>query len=143
MDLILSTKTREANQLLRPLASYLYKNLAGAFETKKVSNTIIIKTLVLYQIPLDIRRKYGLNDSEFGDVNEMVIDINLTTYGSVIRVNLIEAEPEDLTLGCKTFDVTKSTKFSTQEYFADVQYKVWKYLQKRLINYYKDYDFLF
>ena len=143
---IQSTTTTSASQLVNQIAKYFYMNLAGAVDFKKSSNLAEVWTIVLYQVPIDIIRKYNLPES-YKDVSEMLISISLTPYitpqGMKLRVNLIEESPDELTLGHKTFDIEKLQVNRNKEYFDEILNKVEFYLKQRLEKRYQDYDFLY
>lgn len=124
----------------------MFKNLAGATDFKKSSNTFEINTIVLYQIPLDVKKKYNLPDDETTDVQEMNLNLNITTYQNKLRFNIIEETPDALTLGCKVVNLNlqKYQKAKTnQQLFEIVIAELQKYVYQRLEKRYADYDFLY
>lgn len=134
------------SQLLNSLGRYLFKNLAGATSFKKSSNTFEINTIVLYQIPLDIKKKYNLPDDEITDVQEMNLNLNITTYQNKLRFNIIEETPDALTLGCKVINLglQKYQKAKTnQQLFELVMNDLQKYIYQSLEKRYSDYEFLY
>lgn len=144
--IIYSTKQLPAiSQTINSLGKYLYKNLSGAIDYKKSSNMFDIYTLVLYAIPAKFLKRYNITDDKYKEVYEMVVNINLTTYGQKIRVNLIEVSPNETTLGSQTFDLEKLRKQNPnqQVYFDTIQNSISDYLVRRLEKRYEDYDFLY
>lgn len=133
---ILSNKQLSISQNVNTIGKFLYKNLDGAFDFAKSSNTFEIWCTVLYQIPVQVIRKYNLPES-MQDVNEMTINLNLTTYSDKIRFNIIEVSPNETTLGCK---VCKVSKYSDYYQLRD---DIFEYLQRSLLKRYQNYDFLF
>lgn len=124
----------------------MFKNLAGATSFKKSSNTFEINTIVLYQIPLDIKKKYNLPDDETTDVQEMNLNLNITTYQNKLRFNIIEETPDALTLGCKVINLglQKYQKAKTnQQLFELVMNDLQKYIYQKLEKRYEGYDFLY
>lgn len=124
----------------------MFKNLAGATSFKKYSNTFEINTIVLYQIPLDIKKKYNLPDDETTDVQEMNLNLNITTYQNKLRFNIIEETPDALTLGCKVINLglQKYQKAKTnQQLFELVMNDLQKYIYQSLEKRYSDYEFLY
>ena len=124
----------------------MFKNLAGATSFKKSSNTFEINTIVLYQIPLDIKKKYNLPDDETTDVQEMNLNLNITTYQNKLRFNIIEETPDALTLGCKVINLglQKYQKAKTnQQLFELVMNDLQKYIYQSLEKRYSDYEFLY
>ena len=73
-----------------------------------------IYTTVLYQIPQKALRP-GDPDS-LSEVQEMNIDINLTTYQNKLRMNLIELSPDERTLG---FYVIVPEKIEDEDFAKD------------------------
>lgn len=143
--IIYSANLPQISQTINSLGKYLYKNLSGAINYKKTANMFDIWTIVLYQIPAEIIKKYGITEDKYKDVNEMTININLTTYDQKIRVNLIEETPDELTLGSKTFNLEKLRKQNPnqQAYFDIIKDAIEAYLYQRLEKRYGDYDFLY
>lgn len=140
-------KTKQTpSQRLNSLGRYLFKNLAGATSFKKSSNTFEINTIVLYQIPLDIKKKYNLPDDETTDVQEMNLNLNITTYQNKLRFNIIEETPDALTLGCKVINLglQKYQKAKTnQQLFELVMNDLQKYIYQSLEKRYSNYEFLY
>lgn len=143
--LINATSFPQLSQTVNSLGKYLYQNLSGAFNFKKSSNMFDIWTLVLYQIPHEIIKKYGITEDKYKDVYEMVVNINITTYQGKIRVNLIEETPDEYTIGSQTFNVEKLKKQTPnqQVYFNAIKESVEDYMIRRLEKRYEDYDFLY
>lgn len=141
--IIVSSKLPDIRQTVNSVGKYLYKNLSGAINFKKSSNMFDIWTIVLYQIPQDIVEKYNLTEDKYKELHEMVININITTYQSKIRVNLIEETPDNYTIGCKVFDIEKLKKKNPQAYFNDIMNAIMDYLIRRLEKHYEDYEFLY
>ena len=89
-----------ASQQVNKLGKYLYKHLDGAFEFKKSGNTFDVYSTLLYQLNPEY---YGTEeDTGDHDVQEMTINISITTYQNKVRVNTIEVNPNARTLG---FDI--------------------------------------
>lgn len=113
-----------ANQQVNRLGKYLYNYLDSAFKYTASSNTCDVYFLLLYQIPGQL------------DVQEMNIDISITTYQNKIRVNVIEISPEERTIGYSCYDpeFVKNLKEASVKIYQDILKKVSKA--------YKDIDFL-
>lgn len=141
--IITSAKLPQLSQTVNSVGKYLYKHLPGAINFKKSSNMFDVWTLVLYQIPYDIIKKYNITEDKYKEVYEMVININITTYNTKLRVNLIEESPDELTIGCQTFDVERLKKKNPQAYFNNIMDSIMDYLIRRLEKHYEDYDFLY
>lgn len=133
------------SQTVNSLGKYIYKHLDGAINYKKSSNMFDIYSIVLYSIPHDLIKKYGISEDKYKETYEMIININITTYQEKIRVNLIEESPDKITLGSKIFNLEKLRRKYTnqQEYFNYIKEAVVSYLIKRLELRYQDYDFIY
>ena len=123
-------------KFVNTLGKYFYKHLDGAFSFEKSSNMFDVYTVILYQAPIEVIQKYGLEGKQ-ADTNEAVIDINITTYQNKIRINFIMQDPEEFTLGHRVFNLEKS---KDMEFIRD---ESMLYLKKRLEKYYEGFDFLF
>lgn len=143
MNIYTTTYTPKLQQSVNSLGKYIYKNLAGAINYEKSSNKFDVWTIVLYQIPYELIKRYGITEEKYKDVYEMVIHISLTTYGSKIRVNLIEEDPEEVTVGHQTFDTKHLNPSNPKAYFDKLMNSIMRYLEKKLTERYQDYDFLF
>ena len=121
-----------ANQQVKRVGKYIYNHIDGAYKYYSGSNQFDIYFTLYYETPLQNRlvgQKY--------DVEEMRININITTYQNKLRVNVIEITPEEKTLG---FDLFKP------EELTDLTLAYTKILQRvryRIEKAYKDYDFLY
>ena len=134
--IITANKAQSPQQQVNTVGKYLYKNLDGAFDYAKSSNMYDVYTIVLYQVPVELAKKYGLSPEQ-SDVREMVIDLNITTYADKIRFNVIEQDPHETTLGCK---VCTLSRYKTLD---DLRADIMAYLKKKLEARYEGFDFLF
>lgn len=121
----------QGGQAVNIIGKYLFKHIDGAYNFKKGANTYDVYFTILYQLKEDHRTE---NDN---DMNEMNINISLTTYCDKLRMNIIEISPREKTLGFNTFSLSK---------FDDLQagYElIMNTLMKRLYKEYQNYDFIF
>lgn len=90
---------------------------------------------VRYQVPY----VEGISDKlrNSNDVNEMTVNLNITTYQNKIRVNLIEMSPKERTLG---YDLYAPEKLENLE---DAMHLIFNKVVKRLNKAYENYDFSF
>lgn len=126
-----------AAQLVNRIGKYFYKHLDGAFKIEKAANTCDVYVVVVYSLPADIVKKYKITNPEYVDVNELTIDISITTYQNKVRVNLIEVTPNERTIGFDTFP---------PEQLQDMQYAyelIYSKIKKRIEKRFEDFDFLF
>lgn len=70
------------------------------------------------------------------DVQEMILDINITTYQNKIRVNIIEVTPKERTIG---FDLYTSEEMMNLQ---EASKKIYQKILKRVSKAYEEYDFL-
>lgn len=121
-------------QQVNRVGKYLNKNIPGAFKLTFSPNQCDVYFRVYYQIPY-LQRRPGMG--EFNDVSEMIMNINVTTYGNKIRMNITEVSPEEKTIcfvvcsedECQNLNILKA--------------KVWDKLTKSVNKEYEGYDFVF
>lgn len=133
------------NQLAKPtqvkrLGKYLKNNLTGVFKTYEPPNEYILYTTILYQIDPTVRKALKKYQKEFQgkeeDIYEMDIYLNLTTYQQFIRVNVIQLDENEKTLGFLRL---------TQDDLLSLPYckdKIMQYVKKVIEREYKDYEVL-
>lgn len=125
----------QAGQQVNRIGKYLYKNVDGAFKYKTSSNICDVYFTLLYQIPY-LERIPG-KGSEYNDVHEMTIDLNITTYQNKVRVNIIEMDPNERTIG---YDVYSSDKLVNLD---EAKQLILSKVIKKVSKAYQDYDFIF
>lgn len=112
------------------VGKYLYKHLDGAYKYEKSSNMYDVYVTLLYQLKPEC-------GGEVNDVQEMTININITTYQNKIRINTIEMTPMERTLG---FDLMKPEEMIDLKTAMEIiEWKVGNRIRKA----YKDYIILF
>lgn len=116
------------------IGKYLYNNLDGAFKFKKSVNMYDVYITLLYQVKEDDRRE---DDDEYNDVHEMTLDLNITTYQNKLRVNVIEDDNNECTIG--HFVVSEEKLQDLESAKALIYNKVIKQVSKA----YEDFDFIF
>ena len=124
-----------ANQQVNRVGKYLYKNLDGAFKIKNSSNTCDVYTTVLYQIPY-LQQIPG-RGKEYNDVHEMTLNLNITTYQNKVRINIIEMDPNERTIG---YDLYKPEVLEDLDFACKL---IFKKVCKRISKAYQEYDLLF
>lgn len=119
-------KVIPASQQVNRIGKYLYKGLDGAFKMKTSSNTCDVYVTMLYQLPNNV-----------GDVHEMTLDLNITTYQNKIRVNILEMTPDERTIGfdCYPPEDMMDLHFGKELIMERVKYRIMKA--------YRDYIFVF
>lgn len=112
--------------LVNKIGQYLYKHLDGAFKYKKDRNTYDVYVTLLYEL----KEEYGGTKN---DVQEMTINISITTYQNKIRVNTIEVTPQARTLGFDLFPIDKM--YDMRLAMDIIKWKVSKRIQKAYEHY--------
>lgn len=133
------------NQLAKPtqvkrLGKYLKDNLTGVFKVTEPPNEYIIYTTILYQIKPEVRKALKRYQKEFQgkeeDIYEMNIYLNLTTYKQFIRINVIELDENEQTLGYMRL---------SQQDLMSLPYcktKIMEFVKKVIEKKYEDYEVL-
>ena len=124
-----------SNLQVNKIGKYLYNNIDGAFKYSTSSNTCDVYFILLYQIPYCDR--IPGKGKEYNDIHEMTIDINLTTYQNKIRLNILEMDPNERTLGSYAIPVKYWEDLNIlKSYILDK-------VNKSVTKAYSNYDFLF
>lgn len=121
-----TTNIPPASTIVNKVGKYLYNHLDGAYKFTKDRNMFDVYVTLLYELK-----------EEFGgipnDVQEMTININITTYQNKIRVDTIEVTPEERTLG---FDLFKVEDMLDMELaMSIIKWKVGNRIRKAYKNY--------
>lgn len=124
-----------ANSYVNKVGKYLYNHIDSAYKFKTSSNMYDVYMVVYYQIPYLPDRPGG--DITYSDIQEMRIDINITTYLTKLRINLIQMTPDERTLDHFTIDVEKVSDIRM------IFSKILDRIQKKLIKMYEGYEFIF
>lgn len=121
---------------VKRLGKYLKDNLTGVYKVVEPPNEYIIYTTILYQIDPEVRKMLKRYQKEFQgkeeDIYEMNIYLNITTYSQYIRVNVIQLDEYEVTLGYLRLD---------REDLISLPYckkKIVDYVKKRIETKYKD-----
>lgn len=136
---ITHTYIKAANQQILPaskqvkrIGQYLYKHIDGAYDSKSSSNNYDVYFLLLYELKKELREP-----GKDYPVQEMKININVTTYQNKVRINIIEITPKERTIG---FDLYTPEKVQDlQRAYPVIMEKIYK----RIYKAYGDYYFLY
>ena len=121
-----TTNIPPASTVVNMVGKYLSKNLDGAYKFTKDRNTFDVYVTLLYEL----KEEYGGIPN---DVQEMTINISITTYQNKIRVDTIEMTPEEKTLG---FDLFKVEDMLDMELaMSTIKWKVGNRIRKAYKNY--------
>lgn len=120
-----------ASTQVKRIGKYLYKHIDSAYNFKSSSNMFDVYFTVYYQ------EKHPALGITINGVQEMHIDINITTYQNKVRVNIIEMTPEEQTLGYMLYAPEKLNDLpSAMKLILD---KIVKIVEKT----YSDFEFIF
>lgn len=123
------SKIPSSKQVIR-LGNYIYNHLDGAYKQVRSGNTVDVYSIFLYQL----RPEYG---GKVNDVQEMQIDINLTTYQNKVRLNVVEITPMERTLGSSVISEAKLEDLrSAMDYVLQL-------VAKHITRSYKEYMLLY
>lgn len=93
---------------VKRLGKFLKDNLTGVYKVQEPPNEYIIYTTILYQVDPKLRKAMKRYEKEFHgieeDIYEMNIYFNITTYSKYIRVNIIQLDDYEITLGYLRFE---------------------------------------
>lgn len=88
---------------VKRLGKFLKNNLEGVYKVQEPPNEYVIYTTILYQVDPKVRKAMKPYQKEFHgieeEVYEMNIYLNITTYSQYIRVNVIQLDEYEQTLG--------------------------------------------
>ncbi len=118
------------SQQVNRVGKYLYNHLDGAYKYVKSGNMYDVYCTLLYEL----KAEFG---GTVNDVQEMTININITTYQNKIRINTIEVTPEERTLGS---DIMKPEELTDIKQAMEII--IWK-VGNRIRKAYKNYTILF
>lgn len=120
-----------ASKQVKRIGKYLYKHIDGAYSFKSSSNMFDVYFTVYYQ------EKHPTLGITINGVQELHIDINITTYQNKVRINIIEITPEERTLGYMLYTSEKLNDLpSAMKLIFD---KIVKSVEKA----YSDFEFIF
>lgn len=121
-----------ASKQVKRIGQYLYKHIDGAYDFKSSSNNYDVYFLLLYELKKELRES-----GKDYPVQEMRININVTTYQNKVRINIIEITPKERTIG---FDLYTPEKVQDlQKAYPVIMEKI----HKRIYKAYQDYYFLY
>lgn len=129
-----NNRKMQGGQYVNKVGRYLYEHLDGAFKVDKSPNMYDIWLTLLYQIPSEYLAE---SEKEDVDVQELTINLNVTTYDDKLRVNIIVEDEYEKTIGTKTFSFAKLDNLEW------LRLEILKFIRKKLEKEYEDYDFYF
>lgn len=129
-----NNRKMQGGQYVNKVGRYLYEHLDGAFKVDKSPNMYDIWLTLLYQIPSEYLTE---SEKEDVDVQELTLNLNVTTYDDKLRVNIIVEDEYEKTIGTKTFSFAKLDNLEW------LRLEILKFIRKKLEKEYEDYDFYF
>ena len=120
-----------ASQQVKRIGKYLYKNLDTAYSFKSSSNMYDVYFTLYYQ---KIHPKLGI---AINDIQEMNININITTYQNKVRIDIFEITPWERTLGYKLYAPEKLDNL------PQAMKSIWDYVVRTVSKAYSEYEFIF
>lgn len=127
-----SQQVLPASKQVKRIGQYLYKHIDGAYDFKSSSNNYDVYFLLLYELKKELREP-----GKDYPVQEMRININVTTYQNKVRINIMELTPKERTIG---FDLYTPEKVQDlQKAYPVIMEKIYK----RIYKAYEDYYFLY
>lgn len=122
-------------QIVNILSKYIYKQLDGRYKFKLGMNKCDIYSIVYYQVP-EVSADPNEN-IDYSDVNEMDLNINVTTYKNAIRININELSPSETTIGFLKYEL------KSFENIDELKSRVMTDIQKKIVKRYDKYEFVF
>lgn len=119
------------NQQINRIVKYLYHNIDGAISYRTEPNKSIVTFLMYFQDDPST-----VNQSDF-NLNEIKIEIDVTTYNNKVRVDMIELDPNQRTLGYYLY---------SPESIQDMKYirnDILNKLSKRIRKFYGQFLYLY
>ena len=129
-----NNRKMQGGQYVNKVGRYLYEHIDGAFKVDKSPNMYDIWLTLLYQIPSEYLTE---SEKEDVDVQELTINLNVTTYDDKLRVNIIVEDEYEKTIGTKTFSFAKLDNLEW------LRLEILKFIRKKLEKEYEDYYFYF
>lgn len=127
-------KTGTGGQVVNNLGRYLYKHIDSAYKGVNSSNTYDVYMIVYYQLP---KEQQLSGEDEKNDVQEMHINLSLTTYQNKVRLNMNEITPDEWTFGQMIIPPTKL------EDMDKARKMILDRVKKQLEKHYEGFNFIF
>lgn len=119
------------NQQINQIGKYMYHNIDGAIGYKTKPNESIVTFLMYFQDDPD-----KVTQSDI-DLQEIKIEIDITTYNNKIRVDMIELDPNERTLGYYLYSPESA---DDMKYIKD---DILNKLNKRIRKFYGQFLYLY
>jgi len=125
---------------VKRLGKYLKDNLNGVYKVVEPPNEYVIYSTILYQIDPEVRKAMKRYKEELHGIEENIYEMNIyyniTTYGKYIRVDVIQLDEYEITLGFLRLEPKDliSLPYCKQ--------KIVNYCKKRIEKKYEGYEVL-
>ena len=119
------------NQQINRIGKYLYHNTDGAVSYRTEPNKSIVTFLMYFQDDPNTVAQSDFN------LNEIKIEIDVTTYNNKVRVDMIELDPNQRTLGYYLYSPE-----STQD-MKYIRNDILNKLNKRIRKFYGQFLYLY
>lgn len=110
MKILIYAAKKSASQLVNTIGKYLYNHINNAYQSNKFQNT------------------YDINFTLDTSDGNKYLNLNITTYGDKIRVNIIENEDANKTIG--NIVVKSSTFDKLPDGYFDLMGRISKQIDK-------------
>ena len=126
---------------VKRLGKYLKDNLSGVYKVQEPPNEYNIYTTILYQIDPEVRKMMKRYPTELQGIEENIYEMNIyfsvTTYsGKYIRINIIQLDEYEVTLGFLRFDQLDLMSL------PECKRKLLEFTKKRIEKKYDGYEVL-
>ena len=127
-----ASKPMPANQQVKRIGQYLYRHIDGAYDYRSGPNYFDVYFILLYELKPELRKP----DQEY-PVQEMGINLNITTYQNKIRINITEITPQERTIGSDVYSPEKVQDLTKA--YSLIMGKIYR----RICRAYDDYHFMY
>ena len=127
-----ASKPMSVNQQVKRIGQYLYRHIDGAYDYRSGPNYFDVYFILLYELKPELRKP----DQDY-PVQEMDINLNITTYQNKIRINITEITPQERTIGSDVYSPEKVQDLNKA--YSLIMNKIYR----RICRAYDDYHFMY
>ena len=127
-----ASKLMSANQQVKRIGQYLYRHIDGAYDYRSGPNSFDVYFVLLYELKPELREP-----DQDCPVEEMGINLNITTYQNKIRINITEITPQERTIGSDVYPPGKVQDLNKA--YSLIMSKIYR----RICRAYEDYHFMY
>ena len=129
-------KQWEPSQLVNRVGRYIYDHIDDAYNCVRTSNTCDVYMHVMYR-DKSVEHEGRTHGRGYNDVSVMSINVSITTYSHKLRVNVIEIDPFERTLGFDLYD-----PIAIGGDIVNLANLIYTKVKKRIERAYKEYEFI-